>query len=293
LDRPARKRRFGDRKEGRRLRSLDPLYAFTPFIMKTRGDAANYFSSSVDMEAVEKYIRKKRDEGLKGFGMLHIIIAGYVRCVSQYPGVNRFVAGKRIYARSNVEIIMTVKKRMSSMAGETEFKVIFDPSDTINTVYERVNEEIEKIKTEEDSSTDKAAAALGKLPRPLLTATIRFIEWLDYHGWVPTSLLNASPFHGSMVITDLGSLGIPPVYHHLYNFGTVPVFVAFGAKRKVTELDRNGSPVEKKYIDYTVSSDERICDGYYYAIAFKHFNYTLRNPEVLETPPEYVVEDVD
>lgn len=293
MDRPARKKRFGDRKEGRRLRSLDPLYAFTPFIMKTRGDASNYFSSSVDMETIEKFIRKKRDEGLKGFGMLHIFIAGYLRCVSQYPGVNRFVAGKRIYARDNVEIIMTVKKRMSSMAGETEFKVIFDPSDTINTVYERVTEEIEKIKSLEETSTDKAAAALGKLPRPILSAAIRLIEWFDYHGWLPMSLVNASPFHGSMVITDLGSLGIPPIYHHLYNFGTVPVFVAFGAKRKVTELDKSGNPVEKKYIDYTVSTDERICDGYYYAIAFKYFNYTLRNPEVLEAPPEYVVEDVD
>jgi hypothetical protein len=293
LDKPKRKRRFGDRKEGRRIRSLDPLYAFTPFIMKTRGDATNYFSASVELEAIEKYIKKKREEGLKGFGILHIFIAGYVRCVSQYPGVNRFVSGKRIYARNNIEIVMTVKKRMSTTAGETEFKVVFEPTDTINTVYERVNEAIEKIKTEEDSSTDKVAAVLIKLPRPLLSAAIRFFDWLDYHGWLPMSLIGASPFHGSMVITDLGSLGIPPIFHHLYNFGNVPVFIAFGAKRKTVELDKEGKPVEKKYIDYTVATDERICDGYYYAVAFKHFNYTLRNPEMLEAPPEYVVEDID
>lgn len=293
MDKPKRKRRFGDRKEGRRIRSLDPLYAFTPFIMKTRGDSTNYFSASVELEAIEKYIKKKREEGLKGFGILHIFIAGYVRCVSQYPGVNRFVSGKRIYARNNIEIVMTVKKRMSTTAGETEFKVVFEPTDTINTVYERVNEAIEKIKTEEDSSTDKVAAVLIKLPRPLLSAAIRFFDWLDYHGWLPMSLIGASPFHGSMVITDLGSLGIPPIFHHLYNFGNVPVFIAFGAKRKTVELDKEGKPVEKKYIDYTVATDERICDGYYYAVAFKHFNYTLRNPEMLEAPPEYVVEDID
>jgi hypothetical protein len=261
--------------------------------MKTRGDATNYFSASVELEAIEKYIKKKREEGLKGFGILHIFIAGYVRCVSQYPGVNRFVSGKRIYARNNIEIVMTVKKRMSTTAGETEFKVVFEPTDTINTVYERVNEAIEKIKTEEDSSTDKVAAVLIKLPRPLLSAAIRFFDWLDYHGWLPMSLIVASPFHGSMVITDLGSLGIPPIFHHLYNFGNVPVFIAFGAKRKTVELDKEGKPVEKKYIDYTVATDERICDGYYYAVAFKHFNYTLRNPEMLEAPPEYVVEDID
>lgn len=289
----ARKRRFGDRKEGRRLRTIDPIIAFTPFIMKTRGDAANYFSASADIESAEKYIRKKRDAGFKGFGMLHIIIAAYVRSVSQYPAVNRFVAGKRIYARNNIEVVMTVKKKMTSTAGETEFKVIFDPNDTIDTVYERIDSEIEKIKNQEDTHTDKTAAIFSRLPRPLLGAAIRFIGWLDYHGWVPETLLRASPFHGSIVITDLGSLGIAPVYHHLYNFGTVPIFVAFGAKRKAFELNREGKPVEKKYVDYTVVCDERICDGYYYAIAFKYFNYLLRNPEQLEAPPEYVVEDID
>ena len=116
---------------------------------------------------------------------------------------------------------------------------------------------------------------------------------MDYFGLIPMSLLNVSPFHGSMIITDLGSLGIGPVYHHIYDFGTLPAYIAFGAKRKVTELDKDGTPVQRKYIDYKINTDERICDGYDYAMAFKYFKKYLRRPEELETPPEKVFHDVD
>ncbi len=289
MEQGTRKKRFGDRKEGRRLRTLDAVYSFIPFIMKTRGDASNYFSASFDLAAAEKYIRVKRESGLKGFGVLHIIIASYIRTISQYPGINRFVAGKRIFARNNIEVIMTIKKKMSSDSGEAEFKVKFKPSDTIDTVYERINDAVEKIKNDEEPSTEKVAAALGKLPRPFLGAALNLISWLDYHGWLPMSLLDASPFHGSIVITDLGSLGIPPVYHHLYNFGNAPVFLAFGAKRRVNEIDFEGNLIEKKYLDFTASTDERICD----AMAFKYLNYCLRNPDVLDEAPDKVIEDVE
>ena len=95
-----------------------------------------------------------------------------------------------------------------------------------------------------------------------------------------------------MIITDLGSLGIPPIYHHLYNFGNLPVFLAFGAKRMETGINHAGEVVHRKFIDYKIVCDERICDGSYYANAFKHLRYYLKNPDELTRPPENVVEDV-
>ena len=116
---------------------------------------------------------------------------------------------------------------------------------------------------------------------------------IDYLWGLPKWLINASPFHGSIVVTDIGSLGIPPIYHHIYDFGNLPVFLGFGAKYRRTELDVDGKPVQRKYIDYTVVTDERITDGYNYAAAFKLFGRCVSHPEVLETPPEEVKEDID
>ena len=290
----ARKRRFGDRAEGRRLRTLDPLYNFIPFIMVQKNDACNQFADSVEITETDRWLRAKRKEGYKGLGYLHLFIASYVRAASQRPCVNRFIAGRRIFARNNIEVVLTVRRGMSSDAGETTIKVIFDPSDTVFDVYRKMEEKINEIKdSEEDNNTEAVARALTKLPRFILSFAIWILKIMDYFGLIPMSLLNASPFHGSMIITDLGSIGIGPIYHHLYNFGTLPVFVAFGAKRKVTELEADGTPVQRKYIDYKVNTDERICDGYDYAMAFKYFKKYLKHPEELETPPEQVVEDID
>ena len=137
------------------------------------------------------------------------------------------------------------------------------------------------------------AGLLSRLPRVLLRVCLWVIRVLDYYDLMPKKLLEVSPFHGSLFITDLGSLGIPPVYHHLYNFGNLPIFMSFGAKRRVMELDAQGNPVERKYIDYTVDTDERIADGFYFATAFKRMKYFLRHPEQLEAPPETVKQDID
>ena len=115
---------------------------------------------------------------------------------------------------------------------------------------------------------------------------------LDYFGWLPRFLTKLSPFHGSLFITNMGSLGMPPIYHHLYDFGTLPVFIAMGKKRTEYVLNAEGEPKKCRLIDFTVVCDERICDGHYYATAFKKFKKLLENPEVLLEPPKTVTEDI-
>ena len=288
-----RKRRMGDRKEGRRLRTLAPYNAITPYIMRTWYDSSVYFEDSLDLAAAEAYIRKKRGEGLKGFGMLHVFVAAYIRVISQRPALNRFVAGRRIYARNCIEVVMTVKTRMTSDAEESSIKVRFSPYDTPEDVYYRMNEQIEQIKQAEATGTDKTANILMKAPRPLLRFAMALIRALDYHGRLPQALLNVSPFHGSLVVTDLGSLGIPPVYHHLYDFGDAPIFLAFGAKRREYALNRDGQPEERHVMNYRIAADERICDGFYFATSLKYLKVYMKDPEQLDSPPESIVEDID
>ena len=288
------KRRFGDRKEGRLLRSLDPYTKFMPYIMPTRNDGCNQYEESFEITQVDRRLRALRREGYKGIGMLHFIIASYVRCVSMLPGVNRFVVGRRIFARNNIEIVMTVKRSMSVDAAETSIKVIFEPTDTIFDVYRKMNEKIDEIKSsDENTSTDDVAQTLCSLPRGILRLAVAVLRVMDYFGWIPQGLLDASPFHGSMIITDLGSLRLAPIYHHIYNFGTLPVFIAFGAKYHKYELNRKGELCDNKYIDLKCVMDERMCDGHYYSQFLQGMRYIFLHPEIIETPPTRVVEDID
>lgn len=287
------KRRFGDRKEGRLLRSLPAFAKFVPFIMPTRNDACNQYEESFEVSDVDRRLRKLRVDGYKGIGILHFIIAAYIRGVSMLPGMNRFIVGRRIYARDNIEVVMTVKRSLAIDATETTIKVVFEPTDTIFDVYRKMNEKIDEIKTVEgNNNTEDVAEAMCKAPRFLLRFALMILRIMDYFGWLPQSLLDASPFHGSMIITDLGSLRIGPVYHHIYNFGTLPVFISFGAKRHAYELDRHGNMVDRKYVDCKFVMDERTVDGHYYAQFLQAFRYICQHPEIVETPPSKVVEDV-
>lgn len=287
------KRRFGDRKEGRLLRSLPAFAKFVPFIMPTRNDACNQYEESFEVSDVDRRLRKLRVDGYKGIGILHFIIAAYIRGVSMLPGMNRFVVGRRIYARDNIEVVMTVKRSLAIDATETTIKVVFEPTDTIFDLYRKMSEKIDEIKTVEgNNNTEDVAEAMCKAPRFLLRFALTILRIMDYFGWLPQSLLDASPFHGSMIITDLGSLRIGPIYHHIYNFGTLPVFISFGAKRHAYELDRHGNMVDRKYVDCKFVMDERTVDGHYYAQFLQAFRYICQHPEIVETPPSKVVEDV-
>ena len=288
-----RKRRFGDRSDGRRIRSLGPISSMIPFIMKTRNDSSNHTSTTIDITGAEKFLRAKRIEGYKGMGFLHILVAAYVRIISQYPGINRFCSGQRIFARHEIEINMIVKKNMRIDCDQTVVKMYFEPTDTIFDIYNKINAQLEKEFSEEGNNTDTIAAIFSKIPRLLLRFTVRFLEFLDYFGIMPKAILKVSPFHGTMAVTDTGSIGMPAIYHHLYNFGNMPVFISFGAKRKVLVPKEDGTVVARKHIDMKVVLDERICEGFYFSQAYRLLNNLLRDPQILENPPETVVEDID
>lgn len=286
---------WGDRTDGRRIRSLPPMAQVSPYIMVTRNTSTNYFTDAFEITHVERYIRQKRREGLTSFGLTHVLLACYVRALAKYPGLNRFLAGQKVYSRGNdVQFCMTIKKEMSATSPDTVIKVHLTPYDTAEDVYNKVNAEVEKVKnTPLNSSFDHTAHALTMIPGVFLKFTVWVLKTIDYFGMLPQFLLEVSPFHGSVFFTSMGSLGIPPIYHHLYDFGNLPVFGSFGCKRRALEVQEDGTVVQRKYLDFKFCMDERIVDGFYYAAFFKHFKRLILHPEILDTPPEEVLPDMD
>ena len=287
-----RKRRLGDRKDGRRVRTLPPMNYITPYIMKVRADAQNHFEDVVDITNIEHYLDKKHREGYTDMTLLHVLIAAYVRVVAERPGLNRFIAGQRIFARNKLECVMTIKKELTLESPDTCIKVQFDPRDNIYNIYKKF-QKTAKAAVNESTDFDDTARTLVKLPGIILRGAIAFLRFLDYIGLLPKALLNVSPFHGSMIITSMGSLGIPAIYHHLYDFGNLPIFISYGSIFSADAIKRDGTRERHHFVTLKVVTDERICDGYYYASAFKRLKRYLQHPEILDETLETVVEDID
>ncbi len=275
--------KWNDRASGRRVRTMPPMSKITPYFMPGRIGAQNLIREEVELSEIEKYILKKRKEGLKGFGFMHIFITTYLRVVAKYPGLNRFLSGQKIYSRFNCIVAFVVKKEMNIKAPDTVVKVEFTPGISADEVYKGISAVVSENKGETDDSTfDSVAKYLNYIPGVFLKLTVWFLKVLDYFGLLPTALEQVSPFHGSMFFTSVASLGIPAIFHHLYNFGNVPVFCAFGKKYKKNELDYDGTVITRKYIDYTFSVDERICDGFYFSLVLREFKRILSSPECLD-----------
>jgi len=287
---------WGDRIDGRKIRTLAPMAQITAFFQVERNTCSNLFEESFEITHIDRYIRQKRKEGYTDFGITHVLLAAYVRGVARYPQLNRFISGQKVYSRGNdIQYCMVIKKDMTLESPDTSIKVHLTPYDTSIDVYNKLKAAVDSVKAtqELDSNLDSLIMYLNLIPSVVLKFVVWLLKLLDYFGLLPKFLLELSPFHGSLFFTSMGSLGIPPIYHHLYDFGNLPVFGAFGCKRRALEVTEDGSVVQKKYIDVKFVLDERIVDGFYYATFFKYYRRLLAHPEVLDLPPEEVVKDID
>ena len=272
---------FGKRSDGRLIKGVDIFFKIMPHIMDKRSDSQVFFKSEIELGPLDEYITKKEAEGIK-ITYMDIIYAALVRLIAERPSLNRFVINKRVYARDGIFVSLAIKKGMTDEAEESIVKLRFDGSENIFEIKEKLQNNIMENKKEDASnSTDKLAGMFKYTPNWMLKVIVGVIKIMDNLGIMPKSIIKASPFHTSTFLTNVGSIGLDAIYHHLYNFGTTSLFIAMGKKNK-RFVYKEDDITEEKCISLRIVADERICDGFYYASSFKTFGKYLRRPELLE-----------
>ncbi|NLL90869.1 MAG: 2-oxo acid dehydrogenase subunit E2 [Ruminococcaceae bacterium] len=284
---------FGRRPDGRSVGSaIDPITRLTPYIMTKRSDAQVMSTQFIDGDILRKYIREKRNEG---FSVTHmsVIIAAFVRTISQMPHINRFVVGKKLYARNELAVSFAIlKQRGKKGVAETTVKIKFDPSDTIYDVAKRVQKVIDDNKEVEDKNNlDKFVNFLLAIPG-FAAVVVGLAKLMDRLGLVPKKILDLSPFHTSMFITNMASINMEYVHHHIYNFGTTSYFLGVGKSTYRPHMTRDGTLKAKRVYPVGIVVDERVSVGGEMGLALNLFRSYLKNPWDLETPPEKVYFDV-
>lgn len=279
------------RRDGKKIKVENVEYALTPHIMPDRCDSMNFTEVDIPLKPMQDFLNAKRKEG-KRISHLALVLAAYTRVIGEFPQMNRFVINKKVYARKEFAVGMVVLKA-GKMDNGTMSKVYLDPADSLEEVNEKITKYIEVNREDGDNSTDKLAKILLKIPG-LLRFGVNLFRWMDKHGWLPRAIIDASPFHASMSITNLASIRTNHIHHHLYNFGTTSVFLAMGKTREVPRSGENGEIILEKCMPIGVVMDERVCSGSYYATAFRKFLKYLEHPELLEQKPdpEKVIKEV-
>lgn len=284
---------FGKRPDGRRIKNIDPIQLITGFLMKKRYDSMNMYEDTINCESWDNYIKEKREQGIS-MSYMHIFIAGAVRMIALKPRLNRFVMNGKIYARPKIWVSFTIHPELHIDSPDTTIKLCFEGTESIIEIAETINEAIRKetvLRTDEND-TDKLVRIFTALPSWLLNFVAAFLMWMDRHNMLPKAIIDFSPFHTSFYITNLKSLGINHVFHHTCEFGTNGLFFAMGKEKEVPVAHKGEVSIEK-HMGFSLVSDERFCDGLYYALALREFRKIMRNPAVLETPLEEKVEDIE
>ena len=286
------KRRRGDRRDGRLLRELDSLHYITGIIYPNRCDNEAYIGLRVDLTPINEYLKKKNEgEEVFPYTMFHIITAALIKTITLRPKLNRFIANCNFYQRNEVTASFIVKKKFSDNGGESLAFIHAKDEETVDTLHEQLFKKIMNCRSEETGdSTEGAMDILNKMPRWLSKTAIKIICWLDRHGWVPKSMVESDPYYSSVVLSNLGSIGLKCGYHHLTNWGTCSFFCVIGEKKWTPLYDQNGLVAMRETVDLGFTVDERIADGYYYSKSIRLFKHLLAHPELLELPFEQEVD---
>lgn len=274
------------RKDGKRCKNIDNMYTLISYIMVKRSDACNSVTVRIPFKPMHEYILKARKEG-RNISHMAMVMAAWVRVVAEFPAMNRFVVNKKVYAHNDFVAGMVVQR--PDGAESTMSKMHFELTDTIDQVNDKINAFVEKNRDENSNSTDALMTTLLKIPG-LCNVAVGLLKWLDKRGWLPRAIIDASPFHASMVISNLASIRTPHIYHHIYDFGTISQIVTMGTMEDVAKK-RGNEIILERYLPLGIVCDERVASGYGYAKAFHRLKEYLAHPELLEVPPAKVVTD--
>lgn len=273
------------RNDGRLIKEGDPMNRIFPYVMRTRNESVIYYQNNLEIGPIKQYIKEQRQKGNR-ITIFNVIMTSILHILVLRPHLNRFIAGRRIYEHNSYEASYVVKLDMSDDAYESVAKVSMDKNDTVHTIAQKMQEQINLIRLESEAkSDDKLINFFTKTPRWFQRFAFQLLRFADFHGLLPKSIIDIIPLYSSVFISHLGSIGGHAPFHHLYEVGTNSIFLTLGKIYDEPIRNKDDSLEWREVLDIAFTIDERICDGYYLIKSLNMFDQIIENPNLLELTP--------
>ena len=278
------KKRLGDRLDGVLLRELDSLHYITGIIYPNRCDNEAFISERIDLTNINAYLQKKNaDNPEYKYNLFQLIVTALLKTITIRPKMNRFIANSNFYQRNEVSAAFVVKKLFADQGAEALAFIHSKPEDTLDTVHDYIFRQVSSCRSDKVDSSTGAMDILNKIPRFVSKTAVKFIMFLDKHGWVPKDMIATDPYYSSVVISNLGSIKMKSGYHHLTNWGTCSMICLIGEIKDRPVFFPDGHFEMRPTVDLGITIDERLADGYYYSKTMRLIRKLLEHPELLET----------
>lgn len=271
---------WGDRPDGQRLTNLSPLRATMAHIMPTRTGATVFHEQRVDLTQTLPWLQAYADQTGTPATLFHLLQYALVRVLVLRPDLHRFVIGGAMYQRHRIELSYAVKKKLADGAPMTTVKVEFLPTDTFADVVRKADAAIGQGRGAELLTSEKEMALFAPLPSWLLGWLVALQRRLDAWNLLPAALTASDPLYASAFLANLGSVGLDAPFHHLFDWGTVPIFAVLGRIHQGVWVTDAGAVQVRPTAVLRYSYDERIADGLYCAKSLDIVRAILETPAV-------------
>ena len=284
-------KKWGDRRDGAKLRKISSMHFVMPLMYPNRCDNEAFISERIDLTNIERYLAQKNAADPEyAYNLFQIMVTAMLKTITLRPKMNRFIANQTMYQRNEVSAAFTVKKIFSDNGAEALAQIRTTGAETIDDIHDEIFRQVSFCRSDEVDSGTASLNAVAAIPGFLARIVGAAARFLDRHGWMPRSVIAGDPYYCSVVLSNLGSIGLHAGYHHLTNWGTCSVFCVIGEMKKRPFYDDDGNMEMRLSVDLGLTIDERLADGYYYSKTIRLLRKLLENPELLDSPLD---EEVD
>lgn len=249
--------------------------------MPTRNGSVVYFDQRLRVDETEQFlaaIRARRPDLHPT--LFHVVLWALAQMFDRHPRINRFVAGGRLYQRDAVTIAFSVKSDLTDEGTLLEVKHRFDPAQPFVELVADLQAAVASTRGGTEGLADRELELFVRLPPALRRGVVRVASTANALNLLPRAFIEADPFFASAFVTNLGSVGLDSAFHHLYEYGTIPVFGTLGRVRETVEVD-DGRAVVARTASMKFTYDERVEDGLYAAGALADFQAMVEHPGAL------------
>ena len=281
------KRRWGDRRDARWVREAPGLQTIMANLLPNRTDCECFMLDSFDLTELIPYLdAKNATHPDYKTTVFHALVMSVARMIHERPKMNRFIQGRRVYERYEISLGFVCKRRFQDNGEEALMFFVPEEDETLDSLSYKIAGQVQETRKSEtsDGGIDSVIDAFAKIPRVPLMGILRCVRWLDFWGKNPKPLTDGDPNYATAFLSNLGSIQAPAVYHHLNNYGTNSLMITIGTIHKEERIMPDGSRQMRDVVDISVTVDERIADGFYFARSLKLIRYIFANPSVLDLP---------
>ena len=283
------KKRFGDRRDAKKVRDLDGMHNIMLEVMPKRCDADVYINVKIDVTNLIKYVEDyKKKNPDKKITFFHAFATAFGKVIYNKPLLNRYIINRTYYDRNEVILAFVAKVAFEDNSEEMMINIPIEKEDNIFSIRDKIAKRVEKVRSTKTKTDDKRSGTnnivdvVGHFPKFLRKIVVKVLQSFDRHDWLPKDIIEDNLYYSTAILSNLGNLGIGSIYHHLTDFGTSSILATMGKIHKETIVDEKGKTKVIDVCDFGVNLDERIADGYYFSKSLQLLEYILANPKLLE-----------